>query len=102
VGTVNVGSRAPAWPLFYMALREGGALPRTAGAPRVSDRADPEIRSRSGDPVWGEITSLTRRSHHFVRTTCSRSIDPTMHAYACYEFLLVKKGSSDTQIDHEN
>jgi hypothetical protein len=32
-GTVNVGSRAPADPLFYMALREGGPLPRTAGAP---------------------------------------------------------------------
>jgi hypothetical protein len=30
---VNVGSRAPAKPLFYMALREGGPLPQTAGAP---------------------------------------------------------------------
>jgi hypothetical protein len=47
-----------------MALREGeptatnGRRPRSG---RVSDRADPEIRSRSRDPVWGEITSLTDR-----------------------------------------
>jgi hypothetical protein len=59
---VNVGSRAPAWPLFYMALREGGATAMNGRRPRsgrVSDQADLEIRSRSGDPVWGEITSLT-------------------------------------------
>jgi hypothetical protein len=54
---VNIGSRAPAWPLFYMALREGGPTATNGKRPRsgrVSDRADPEIRSRSGDPVWGD------------------------------------------------
>jgi hypothetical protein len=62
VGTVNVGSRAPAWPLFYMSLREGGPTATNGRRPRsgrISDRADPEIRSRSEDPVWEEITSLT-------------------------------------------
>jgi hypothetical protein len=59
VGTVNVGSRAPAWPLFYMALREGGPTATNGRRPRsghVSDRADPVSIRRSG---VGEITSLT-------------------------------------------
>jgi hypothetical protein len=51
VGTVNVGSRAPAKPLFYMALREGGPTATNGRSPRsgrVSDRdpatgSDPEI-----------------------------------------------------------
>jgi hypothetical protein len=50
-GTVNVGSRAPAKPLFYMALREGGGTAMNGRRPRsgcVSDRdpatgSDPEI-----------------------------------------------------------
>jgi hypothetical protein len=33
VGTANVGSRAPTCLTFYMALREGGPLSQTAGAP---------------------------------------------------------------------
>jgi hypothetical protein len=40
-----------------MALREGGPTAINGRRPRsgrVSDRADPEIRSRSGDPVWGD------------------------------------------------
>jgi hypothetical protein len=51
VGTVNVGSRAPAKPLFYMALREGGPTATNGRRPRsgrVSDQdpamgSDPEI-----------------------------------------------------------
>jgi hypothetical protein len=51
VGTVNVGSRAPAKPLFYMALREGGPTTTNGRRPRsgrVSDQdpatgSDPEI-----------------------------------------------------------
>jgi hypothetical protein len=49
VGTVNVGSRAPAKPLFYMALREGGGpLPQTAGAPDQG-------ASGIGIPRWDPI-----------------------------------------------
>jgi hypothetical protein len=47
-GTVNVGSRAPAKPLFYMALREGGALARTAGAP---DQGASQIGIPRRDPI---------------------------------------------------
>jgi hypothetical protein len=45
-----------------MALREGGPPATNGRRPRSgrdSARADPEIRSRSGDPAAGEITSLT-------------------------------------------
>jgi hypothetical protein len=47
VGMVNVGSRAPAKPLFYMALREGGTTATNGRRPRsgrVSDR-DPATGS---------------------------------------------------------
>jgi hypothetical protein len=40
-GTVNVGSRVPAKPLFYMTLREGGPTATNGRRPRsgrVSDR----------------------------------------------------------------
>jgi hypothetical protein len=50
VGTVNVGFRAPAWPLFYMALREGGPLPRTAGAPDQGVSRIGPIRRSGPDP----------------------------------------------------
>jgi hypothetical protein len=51
VDTVNVGSRAPVKPLFYMALREGGPTATNGRRPRsgrVSDQdtatgSDPEI-----------------------------------------------------------
>jgi hypothetical protein len=49
VGTVNVGSRAPAKPLFYMTLREGGPLPQTAGAP---DQGVSGIGIPRRDPIW--------------------------------------------------
>jgi hypothetical protein len=58
---VNVGSRAPALPLFYMALRERGPTAINGRRPRsgrVSDRADPIPIRRSGVG----ITSLTTRS----------------------------------------
>jgi hypothetical protein len=45
-----------------MALREGGGTATNGRRPRSgrdSDRADPVIRSRSGDPAAGDITSLT-------------------------------------------
>jgi hypothetical protein len=48
-----------------MALREGGPTATNGRRPRSgrdSDRADPEIRSRSGDPAASEITSLTASS----------------------------------------
>jgi hypothetical protein len=53
-GTVNVGSRAPSGPSFIWRCARGAhcherQAPRSG---RVSDRTDPEIRSRSGDPVW--------------------------------------------------
>jgi hypothetical protein len=48
VGTVNVGSRAPAKPLFYMALREGGPLSQTAGAP---DQGTSQIGIPRRDPI---------------------------------------------------
>jgi hypothetical protein len=48
VGTVNVGSRAPAWPLFYMALREGGGHCHERQAPPIRARLG---LGRSGDPV---------------------------------------------------
>jgi hypothetical protein len=47
VDTVNVDSRAPAKPLFYMALREGGSTATNGRRPRsgrVSDR-DPTTES---------------------------------------------------------
>jgi hypothetical protein len=47
MGTVNVGSRAPAYLTFYMALRERGSTATKGRRPRsgrVSDReTDPEI-----------------------------------------------------------
>jgi hypothetical protein len=61
VGTVNVGSRAPASPLFSMALRERGPTAINGRRPRsgrVSDRADPVPIRRSGVG----ITSLTDES----------------------------------------
>jgi hypothetical protein len=53
VGTVNVGSRAPTGPSFIWRCARGvtatnGRRPRSG---RDSDRADPEIRSRSEDPA---------------------------------------------------
>jgi hypothetical protein len=66
VGTVNVGSRAPAGPSFIWRCVRGptatnGRRPRSGCD---LDRADPEIRSRSGDPAAGEITSLTVSIYH--------------------------------------
>jgi hypothetical protein len=51
VGTVNVGSHAPACLTFYMALREGGPLPQTADAPDqgASQIGKPIRRSLRGD-----------------------------------------------------
>jgi hypothetical protein len=71
VGTVNVGFRAPAKPLFYMALREGGPTATNGMRPRsgrVSDRdpatgSDPEIipgdhiPTRRTSPRWPSATS---------------------------------------------
>jgi hypothetical protein len=56
VGTVNVGSRAPACLTFYMALREGGGHCHKRQAPPIRVRLG--SRNRSGDP-FGEITFLT-------------------------------------------
>jgi hypothetical protein len=72
VGTVNVGSRAPAYLTFYMALREGGPLPQTAGAPDqgASRIGKPIRRSLRGDhfpnilPLDLHILSLLRQSAH--------------------------------------
>jgi hypothetical protein len=54
VGTVNVGSRAPAKSLFYMVLREGGPTATNGRRPRsgrVSNReTDPEIRPGRSHP----------------------------------------------------
>jgi hypothetical protein len=44
VGTVNVGSRAPADPSFIWRCARGGPLPRTAGAP---DQGATQI-----GPIW--------------------------------------------------
>jgi hypothetical protein len=48
-GTVNVGSRAPAKPLFYMALREGGPTATNGRRPR-SGRAPNQGASQIGIP----------------------------------------------------
>jgi hypothetical protein len=56
-----------------MALREGGPTATNGRRPRSgrdSDRADPVIRSRSGDPAAGEITSLTWCAPEAERMLC--------------------------------
>jgi hypothetical protein len=51
MGTVNVGSRAPACPPFIVALRERGPLPYTVGAPdQGADQIGFPIQ-RSGDHI---------------------------------------------------
>ncbi len=78
VGTVNVGSRAPAGPSFIWRCARGGPLPRTAGAPdqgasRIGkpirrSGPDPEIRWRDHIPnilpLDLHILSLLRQSAH--------------------------------------
>jgi hypothetical protein len=56
-------------PLLYGAARGGptGTNGRRPRSGRDSDRADPEIRSRSGDPAADEITSLTRQAPRLRR-----------------------------------
>jgi hypothetical protein len=80
VGTMNVGFRAPAKPLFYMALREGGPTATNGRRPRsgrVWDRdpatgSDPEIIPRDHIPtIVGQLLpSLVqcRRSAALERT----------------------------------
>jgi hypothetical protein len=48
VGTVNVGSRAPACPPFIVALRERGPLPYKASTP---DQSVNRIGFQSGDHI---------------------------------------------------
>jgi hypothetical protein len=52
----------PGWPLFYMALREGGSTATKQQAPLIRARLGSENRSR--DPS-GEITSLTLHPFFF-------------------------------------
>jgi hypothetical protein len=78
VGTVKVGSRAPADPSFIWRCARGGPLPRTAGAPNQGTSRigpirrsgpDPEIRCGRDHipnilPLDLHILSLLRQSAH--------------------------------------
>jgi hypothetical protein len=97
-GTVNVGSRAPAKPLFYMALREGGPTATNGRRPRsgrVSDRdpatgSDPEIIP--GDHI---PTRSTHKLHRLITNQpilhhdekISKRISTTYDQYTNLRFL---------------
>jgi hypothetical protein len=73
VGTVNVGSRAPAKPLFYMALREGGSTVINGRRPRsrrVSDR----------DSATGFDSEIIPGDHIPTGSPSARAPDPSPHA----------------------
>jgi hypothetical protein len=65
VGTVNVGSRAPACPPFIVVLRERGS---TAIQDKRPDQDANQIGFQSGDP---EITFLTLYSMYNIPVTRS-------------------------------
>jgi hypothetical protein len=71
---VNVGSRAPAKPLFYMALREGGPTATNGRRPRsgrVSDR----------DPATGSDPEIILGDH--IPTPCTTTRVPSTSCSLC-------------------
>jgi hypothetical protein len=78
VGTVNVGSRAPADPSFIWRCARGGPLPQTAGAPDQG-------ASRIGKPIQRSL-----RGDHFPNTYMhGRSTDIYIHTFVNTKFNLI-------------
>jgi hypothetical protein len=72
--TAIIGLRAPAAPLFYMTLREGGSLPQMADAPNQGAELETDdYFSRLGINLPNpEITFLTE----MAQSTCKPTPDP--------------------------